>query len=221
MAIPFPLSSVEGFERKEFALRIHIFKWRHRVNYHCRHAMYNVGIRTVRDLGATKIVDLLRLAQTDANDVATIMTVVLESNLEGLHPNFSMSKQELADVVDNLCENNNLDHKKLMEITVEEMLTIEGLDQATIPPIIRKIKHIMLGKPDPAELLKEPALPQTARRENGWWEEPADATWIEQDIRDGELLSNYLYRELVTGERISRHRLDDFRPHKRSYYAYS
>lgn len=181
MAIPFPLSSDKGLERKEFALRIHTFKWRHRVNYHCRHAMYNVGIRTVRDLSATKIVDLLRLAQTDANDVATIMTVVLESNREGLHPNYSMSKQELADTVNNLCENNNLDHKKLLELTVEDMLGIEGLDQATIPPIIRKIKHIMLGKPDPAELLK---LQPENRKKGGslgtWWQDPKEASWEEE-----------------------------------------
>ena len=172
-------------------MRIHIYKWRHRVNYPCRHAMYNAGIRTVRELGATKIVDLLRLAETDANDVATIMTVVLESNREDLHPNFSMTKLELAEAVNNLCENNNLDHKKLVEITVEGMLDIAGLDQATIPPIIRKIKHI------------------------------DDETWIEQDIKEGELLSDYLYRELVTGEKIDRHKLDDYHPKKRSYYAYS
>ena len=183
--------------------------------------MYNAGIRTVRELGGTKIVDLLRLAETDANDVATIMTVVLESNREDLHPNFSMAKLELAEAVNNLCENNNLDHKKLVEITVEGMLDIAGLDQATIPPIIRKIKHIMLGKPDPAELLKESSAPTFSRKENAWWEEPDDETWIEQDIKEGELLSDYLYRELVTGEKIDRHKLDDFHPKKRSYYAYS
>lgn len=202
-------------------MRIHIYKWRHRVNYPCRHAMYNAGIRTVRELGGTKIVDLLRLAETDANDVATIMTVVLESNRGDLHPNFSMAKLELAEAVNNICENNNLDNKKLVEITVEGMLDIAGLDQATIPPIIRKIKHIMLGKPDPAELLKEPSAPTSSRKENAWWEDPDDETWIEQDIKEGELLSDYLYRELVTGEKIDRHKLDDFHPKKRSYYAYS
>ena len=39
--------------------------------------------------------------------------------------------------------------------------------------------------------------------------------------KEGELLSDYLYRELVTGEKIDRHKLDDFHPKKRSYYAYS
>ena len=201
-------------------MRIHIYKWRHRVTYPCRHAMYNTGIRTVRDLAETKIVDLLRLAETDANDVATIMTVVLESNREGLHPNFGMTKLELAEAVNNLCENNNLDQKKLMEIMVEQMLNIDGLDQATIPPIIRKIKHIMLGKPDPTELQKMTVEPQALYDESAWWEELDESTWIEQDEQDGGLQSEYLFRELITGEMIDRHQLEDFQPPRRSLRAY-
>lgn len=190
-------------------MRIHIYKWRHRVNYPCRHAMYHAGIRTVRNLAETKIVDLLRLAETDANDVATIMTVVLESNREELHPNYGMSKLELAEAVNDLCENNNLDHKKLLEITVEGMLNIEGLDQATIPPIIRNIKHIMLGKPDPAELLK---IPPESKKKGGnlgtWWQDPEEISWEEEIAEEFKAASSY-------------DRQDDIAPyHPRRYPGY-
>ena len=78
--------------------------------------------------------------------------------------------------------------KKLLSLTAIELIKIANHDMAVIPQIVRKIKHFMLGKPDPEVLLSLPSIQKKEPHEGRWWAESSDAPdakW-ENQLRDEE-----------------------------------
>ena len=176
-------------------MRIKVRDWRVRVHYQCRHALYDAGYRTVRNLEEAKITELLSLPCVDANDVATILTLFYEANCEPVNPDYSLARQELAEFVEAFCSENNLEPETLLNMTVAGAVALSGISPITIPPLVRKIKHMMLGKPDPSELLKIPPYPKKKEPIGTWWKDkdlkiPSWAEELHQDyiaaLQEGE-----------------------------------
>lgn len=167
-------------------------KWEKAVDYSCVHAFHAAGYDKPDSFIKAKVSDLILVPEVDANDVASLLAFFFgESNKwrsqVGRMPNFNISKAELAQEIQDICEYYAFDTYPdlLMNIGVAEFLELDGIDEVTIPPMVRKIKHLMRD----AGTFDIPPIRMPVCccvRENiAGDEEPDELTWAEQDkLRD-------------------------------------
>ena len=171
--------------------KIKMRAWKRRVSHNVLHALREAGYRRPRDIADVKVSKLLKIPDIDANDVTTMLLVLYDTMHDVRLPtNFDRSREELAGVIRNICATYGFDKrpKKLLSLTAKELLSITGRDMLVLPQMVRKIKHLMLKKLDPEELLKLPPVQKKERRESCWWADLPDApniSWEEQ-LRDEE-----------------------------------
>ena len=166
--------------------KIKMRAWKRRVSHNALHALREAGYRRPRDIVDVKVSKLLKIPDIDANDVTTMLLVLYDTMYDVRLPtNFDRSREELAGVIREICVTYGFNKrpKKLLALTAKELLSITGRDMLVLPQMVRKIKHMVLGKPDPEELLKLPPVQMASRREGRWWDDRSDAlgpTWEEQ-----------------------------------------
>lgn len=171
--------------------KIKMRAWKRRVSHNALHALREAGYRRPRDIADVKVSKLLKIPDIDANDVTTMLLVLYDTMHDVRLPtNFDRSREELAGVIREICViyGFNKRPKKLLALTAKELLSITGRDMLVLPQMVRKIKHMVLGKPDPEELLKLPPVQKKERRESCWWADLPDAPDIswEKQLRDEE-----------------------------------
>ena len=163
-------------------------KWEKAVDYSCVHAFHAAGYDKPDSFIKAKVSDLILVPEVDANDVASLLAFFFgESNKwrsqVGRVPNFNISKAELAQEIQDICEYYAFDTYPdlLMNIGVAEFLELDGIDEVTIPPMVRKIKHLMRD----AGTFDIPPIRMPVCccvRENIVGdEEPDELSWAEQD----------------------------------------
>lgn len=169
--------------------------WNHKVSHNCLHALLEAGYRKPRDIAFVRVSRLLRIPEVDANDVASMLFALNDAvfnarNISCPPGSFDLTREELAERVRKLCKEYRLDSKpkKLLSLTAIELIKIANHDMAVIPQMVRKIKHFMLGKPDPEALLSLPSIQKKEPCEGRWWaasSDAPDAKWEDQ-LRDEE-----------------------------------
>lgn len=167
-------------------------KWEKAVDYSCVHAFHAAGYDKPDSFIKVKVSDLILVPEIDANDVASLLAFFYGERNKwrrqvGRMPNFNISKAELAQDIRDICEYYAFDTYPdlLMNISVAEFLELDGIDEVTIPPMVRKIKHLMRD----AGTFDIPPIRMPVCccvRENIVGdEEPDELTWAEQDkLRD-------------------------------------
>ena len=133
-------------------------KWERAVDYACQHALHVAGYDEPKSIRQAKVADLLRIPEVDANNVASMLSFLYgEDNRwrKAINhgPNFNISREELLADVRAICEFYDYDQHPewLADISVSDFLLLEGIDEVTIPPMVRKIKHILNGTDEPTE----------------------------------------------------------------------
>ena len=174
---------------------INMTAWNHKVSHNCLHALLEAGYREPRDIAFVRVSRLLNIPEVDANDVASMLSAlsdtVYKARKNPCSPgSFDITREELAERVRKLCKEYRLDSKpkKLLSLTAIELIKIANHDMAVIPQMVRKIKHFMLGKPDPEALLSLPSIQKKEPCEGRWWtasSDAPDAKWEDQ-LRDEE-----------------------------------
>lgn len=174
---------------------INMTAWNHKVSHNCLHALLEAGYRKPRDIAFVRVSRLLNIPEVDANDVASMLFALNDAvfnarNISCSPGSFDLTREELAERVRKLCKEYRLDSKpkKLLSLTAIELIKIANHDMAVIPQMVRKIKHFMLGKPDPEDLLSLPLIQKKAPREGRWWAASSDAPYIkwEDQLRKEE-----------------------------------
>lgn len=166
--------------------------WNHKVSHNCLHALLEAGYRKPWDIVFVRVSRLLQIPEVDANDVASVLSALNDAiyKTPGSLGSFNLTREELAELVRKICKEYRLDSKpkKLLSLTAIELIKIANHDMAVIPQMVRKIKHFMLGKPDPEVLLSLPSIQKKEPHEGRWWAESSDtpdAKW-ENQLRDEE-----------------------------------
>lgn len=158
--------------------------WKHKVSHTCLHALREAGYRKPKDIAFVRVSSLLQIPELDANDVTSMLSALYDTSYTSRsHGSFGLSREELAEAVGEICDEYELDSERLLSLTPMELIRITGDDMAVLPQMVRKIKHILLGKPDPEELLKIAPVQKESRREGRWWADRPDSlgsTWEEQ-----------------------------------------
>ena len=166
--------------------KINMNVWKHRVSHTCLHALREAGYRKPKDIAYVRVSSLLQIPELDANDVTSMLSAFYDTICTTRPPvSFGLSREELADVIHEICEGYGFDREpaELLTLTVKELVDITNGNTVVLPQMVRKIKHMVFGKPDPEELLKLPLVHLARRREGRWWDERSDAlgpTWEEQ-----------------------------------------
>lgn len=171
---------------------INMTAWNHKVSHNCLHALLEAGYRKPWDIAFVRVSRLLQIPEVDANDVASVLSALNDAiyKTPGSLASFNLTREELAELVRKICKEYRLDSKpkKLLSLTAIELIKIANHDMAVIPQMVRKIKHFMLGKPDPEALLSLPSIQKKDPREGRWWaasSDTYDAKWEDQ-LRDKE-----------------------------------
>ena len=171
---------------------INMTAWNHKVSHNCLHALLEAGYRKPWDIAFVRVSRLLQIPEVDANDVASVLSALNDAiyKTPGSLGSFNLTREELAELVRKICKEYRLDSKpkKLLSLTAIELIKIANHDMAVIPQMVRKIKHFMLGKPDPEVLLSLPSIQKKEAHEGRWWTESSDAPdakW-ENQLRDEE-----------------------------------
>lgn len=167
--------------------RINMTAWKHKVNHNCLHALQERGYRCPTDIACVRVSRLLQIPGVDANDVADMLMALYEttfrrSDQRDLPSGFDLSREELAKAIHELCEEYGFDKrpKRLLSLTAMELIVLTANNIALLPQMVRKIKHLLLGKTDPEELLKLPSV-TINKREGRWWASSFEPpTWEEQ-----------------------------------------
>ena len=166
--------------------KINMTAWNHKVSHTCLHILREAGYRKPKDIAYVRVSRLLQLPELDANDVTSMLSALYDT-IYTTHPpvSFGLSREDLADVIREICERYGSDREpaELLTLTAKELVDITDGNTVVLPQMVRKIKHMVLGKPDPEELLKLPPVQQSSRREDRWWDDRSDAlgpTWEEQ-----------------------------------------
>ncbi len=163
-------------------------KWEQAVDYSCVHAFHAAGYDKPDSFIKVKVSDLILVPDVDANDVASLLAFFYGERNKwrrqvGRMPNFNISNAELAQDIRDICEYYAFDTYPdlLMNISVAEFLELDGIDEVTIPPMVRKIKHLMRD----AGTFDIPPIRMPVcccvRENNVGDEEPDDLSWSEQD----------------------------------------
>ena len=158
----------------------------HKVSHTCLHILREEGYRKPKDIAYVRVSRLLQIPELDANDVTSMLSAFYDTICATRPPvSFGLSREELADVIHEICERYGFDSEpaELLALTAKELVDITGGNTVVLPQMVRKIKHMMLGKPDPEELLKQPPVQLASRREGRWWDDRSDVlgpTWEEQ-----------------------------------------
>ena len=162
-------------------------RWACAVDCSCRHAFHTAGYDKTDRFMAAKVSDLLLVPEVDANDVASLLAFFYGENSKwrdrvDRRPNFNIPKTELASDIKDICEYYGFDAHPdwLQNVTVADFLALDGIDEVTIPSMVRIIKHLMCGKAEPFDLT--PMLLETCRKkEVAVCAELSELTWAEQD----------------------------------------
>ena len=161
-------------------------KWEQAVDYSCVHALHAAGYDKPDSFIKVNVSDLILVPEVDANDVASLLAFFYGERNKwrsqvGRMPNFNISKAELAQDIQDICEYYAFDTypDTLMNISVAEFLELDGIDEVTIPPMVRKIKHLMCD----AGTFDIPPISkcQYIKADIVGDEEPGELTWAEQD----------------------------------------
>ena len=165
-------------------------KWEQAVDYSCVHAFHAAGYDKPDSFLKAKVSDLILVPEVDANDVASLLAFFYGENNKWRNqvnrmPNFNVSKAELAQDIQDICEYYTFDtcSDLIMNIGVAEFLELVGIDEVTIPPMVRKIKHLMRD----AGTFDIPPIPicHSIKADIVGDEEPDALSWTEQDkLRD-------------------------------------
>ena len=166
--------------------KINMTAWNHKVSHTCLHILREAGYRKPKDIAYVRVSRLLQLPELDATDVTSMLSALYDTIYTTRPPvSFGLSREELADVIREICERYGFDREpeELLTLTAKELVDITDGNTVVLPQMVRKIKHMVFGKPDPEELLKLPPVQQSSRREDRWWDDRSDAlgpTWEEQ-----------------------------------------
>ena len=162
-------------------------RWEQAVDYSCVHAFHATGFDRPDSFTKVKVSDLILVPEVDANDVASLLAFFYGERNKwrsqvDRKPNFSVSKAELVQNIQDICEYYAFDTYPdlLMNISVEEFLELDGIDEVTIPSMVRKIKHLMRD----AGTFDIPPIPMPMcyyEEDIAGDEEPDELTWAEQD----------------------------------------
>ena len=146
-------------------MKINMRAWKNKVSHHCLHALLVAGYCRPKDIAFVRVSRLLQIPDIDANDVAAMLSALYDSTFKrGVkkHPplSFGLPKEGLATVVREICRKYHYDEhpEKLVVLTAIELLRITDGDMIVLAQMVRKIKHFMMGKPDPEEMLHLPSM---------------------------------------------------------------
>ena len=166
--------------------KINMNVWKHRVSHTCLHALREAGYRKPKDIAYVRVSSLLQIPELDANVVTSMLSALYDTIYTTRPPvSNNLSREELADAIHKICEEHDFDinPESLLALTAKELVHLTEGDEVVLPQMVRKIKHIMLGKPDPEELMRLAPVQKESRREGRWWADRSDAlglTWEEQ-----------------------------------------
>ena len=162
-------------------------KWEQAVDYSCVHAFHAAGFDSPDSFKSAKVSDLLLVQEVDANNVASLLAFFYGENNKwrkqiNHKPNFNISKAELASDIKDISEYYEFDTHPdwLQNITVKDFLELDGIDEVTIPSMVRKIKHLLRGAAEPFDTSPMP-LKSCRREEVTVSTEQSELTWAQQD----------------------------------------
>ena len=162
-------------------------KWEKAVDYSCQNTLRAAGYEKPEDFMEAKVADLLQVADVDANNVASLMAFFYGENNKwrskiNHRPNFNITKAELASDIRDICEYYEFDAypDRLQNITAADFLELDGIDEVTIPSMVRKIKHLICGTPEPFDLSPMP-LKACRKKSVAVCDEPSELSWDDQD----------------------------------------
>ena len=168
-------------------MNINMVAWKHKVSHTCLHALRERGYRWPADIAFVRVSSLLQIPEVDANDVTSMLSALYDVTYRSLDNapapvEYGLSKQELAERIRAICMFHGFDRNpdRLLSITAMGLISLTGINATTLPQMVRKIKHIMLGKADPETLLRLPPIPKKEYTEGAWWEYPAEKEESEQ-----------------------------------------
>ena len=168
-------------------MAIYMSAWRNKVHHGCLHTMRKYGYVFPTDIGNVEVSKLLQIPGVDANDVTSMLSALYDVTYRSLDnvpapSEYGLSKQELAERIRAICMVHGFDRHpdRLLSITAMGLISLTGVNATTLPQMVRKIKHIMLGKADPETLLRLPPIPKKEYTEGAWWEDPAEKEESEQ-----------------------------------------
>jgi hypothetical protein len=129
--------------------KINMNVWKHRVSHTCLHALREAGYRKPKDIAYVRVSSLLQIPELDANDVTSMLSALYDTIYTTRPPvSNNLSREELADAIHKICEEHDFDinPESLLALTAKELVNLTEGDEVVLPQMVRKIKHIMLGK---------------------------------------------------------------------------
>lgn len=172
-------------------------KWERAVDYACVHALHAAGFDKPDSFRTAKVSDLLLIPEIDANNVASLLSFLYGENNKwrkqvNRKPNFNISKAELASDIKDICEYYEFyAHPDWLEnITVEDFLELDGIDEVTIPSMVREIKHLKFDTSAPMVLSPSPRK-SGKKKEAVVCAELCELSWAQQDALHDESYESF------------------------------
>lgn len=134
-------------------------KWEQAVDCSCISALKASGFDEPEAIRTAKVAELLIVPEVDLENVASLLSFFYtEDNkwreLIDHEPIFNITEEELASDINAICDLYDYDQHPewLAAISVKDFLELEGIDEVTIPAMLRKIYHILDGMVEPDEM---------------------------------------------------------------------